>query len=135
MAFLVEFLPRWFLVKILTSDTDRGSFTPEVSIVCATSSPHAVRNRGGVNVRCGHSPRPSSFTALQLRAHMSRRGTSLTVEGELTLQAFALDADGDDFAGQDLTKENALGQGVLNVALDGATQRASTEHRVEAAVG
>src|SRR4051794_34159618 len=56
-------------------------------------------------------------------------------EGELLLLALTLRVDLDVLAGRELGVQDLLGQGVLDLALDGAPQWASTEHGVVAALG
>ena len=53
----------------------------------------------------------------------------------LPQEALADGVDNDLLAALDLPEEDLLAQGVLDVALDGAAQRAGAEHRVEAALG
>lgn len=117
LEILVVVFPRRLLLKVL-------SRTPTL----------LEHGRGVASHRM--PPHARSMTALCSHTHISHLGrVSLTIEGEFALQAFALDADGDDLARQDFSKEDALGQGILNVTLDSATQRAGTKHRVEATVG
>src|SRR4051812_13594894 len=56
-------------------------------------------------------------------------------EGELLRLALALRVDPDVLPGAELGEEDLLGQGVLDLALDGAAQRARTEHGVVALLG
>src|SRR5690625_3149011 len=56
-------------------------------------------------------------------------------EGQLSEQALALGAHDDRVTDMDLAEQDLLRQGVLDVALDGAAQRAGTEHGVVPLLG
>src|SRR4051794_21859189 len=59
-----------------------------------------------------------------------RVGLRLAGEGELRRLAGALDTHHDDLAGVQLAVQDLLGQVVLDLPLDGATQRPGAENRV-----
>ena len=59
----------------------------------------------------------------------------MPVNVNVGLGTFALDVDEHDLAGAQLTEEHLLGHGVLDLALHGAAQRTSAQHRVEASRG
>src|SRR5262249_57974309 len=86
--------------------------------------------------------RPLELLAVRSGLGQIRFGRRLAGSGEgehrVLAGAFAVpvvDVDGDDLSRPDLLEEDLLRELVLDLTLDGAPQRPSTQHRVEATLG
>src|SRR5665647_2159374 len=69
------------------------------------------------------------------QGHVVQRGVLRADERESLVLLGTVGVHQDDLAGLELGVEDLLGQDVLDVALDRATQRARAEHRVVALLG